>query len=78
MSVMSGVRWRLREFLKEEGISVYQLHKQTGASVSRTCLYRITRSETNGVEFKVLDSILDGLESLTRKKIQVQDVLTRD
>jgi hypothetical protein len=71
------VRWKLREFLDGEGISVYRLHKQVEGSVSRTGLYRIARSQTCGLEFSVLDSILDGLEVITRREVRVEEILSR-
>jgi hypothetical protein len=71
------VRWKLREFLDGEGISVHRLLKQVGGSVSRTGLYRIARSQTCGLAFSVLDSILDGLEAITGREARRKEILSQ-
>lgn len=75
---MSCVHWRLREVLETSGVSVYQFHHFLDGRVSRTALYKITRGETKGVDFIVLEAVLDALESITGKKHQVGDLITRD
>lgn len=73
---MAIVRWRLHEFLEENGLSVYRLHAELKGQMSRTGLYKITRGETQRVDFASLASILEALEKLTGKSVTLQDVLT--
>ncbi len=74
---MNGVHWRLREVLEDAGISVYQFHQALDGRVSRTALYRITRGETKGVDFTVLQAVLEVLESITGNRFEVGDLITR-
>jgi len=74
---MSCVHWRLREVLEAAGVSVYQLHHALEGRVSRTALYRITRGETKGVEFAVLEAIIEALESTTGRTFEVGDLIAR-
>jgi hypothetical protein len=75
---VGSVRWRLEAFLREHGISIYRLHKALGGKVSKTGLYNITRGRTTGVEFELLAHVLEALESLTQKDLELADVLTYD
>lgn len=74
---MGHVHWQLREALETAGVSVYQFHNALGGKVSRTALYRITRGETTGVDFEVLEAVMNALEDLTGKKVEVGDLITR-
>jgi DNA-binding Xre family transcriptional regulator len=67
------IRWKLKEVLDESGITAYQLMKESG--VAGSTIYRLTGGKTEGVQGKVLDSILTALHTLTGKTFDVGDVL---
>jgi DNA-binding Xre family transcriptional regulator len=67
------IRWKLKEVLEESGITAYQLMKESG--VAGSTIYRLTGGKTEGVQGKVLDSILTALYTLTGKTFDVGDVL---
>jgi DNA-binding Xre family transcriptional regulator len=65
------IRWKLKEVLEESGITAYQLMKESG--VAGSTIYRLTGGKTEGVQGKVLDSILTALHTLTGKTFDVGD-----
>ena len=67
------IRWKLKELLEESGVTAYQLMKESG--VAGSTIYRLTGGKTEGVQGKVLDSILTALHTLTGKTFDVGDVL---
>jgi predicted nuclease with RNAse H fold len=75
---MDSVRWKLHEVLEAAGVSVYHFHQALAGRVSRTALYRITRGETKGVDFVVLEAVLDALEAETGTRYEVGDLIWRD
>lgn len=72
---MATVRWRLKEFLEESGISVYRLHKELEGHVSKTALYNINGGRTSSVDFALLAHVIRGLEILSGVPVEVGDLL---
>lgn len=78
-----AIRWKLRELLEQEEVTVMQLSetmpsKSKPASL-RVQLYTITSTDPAKhparVEFAFLNSILDGLAQLKGRKFDLSDVL---
>jgi DNA-binding Xre family transcriptional regulator len=67
------IRWKLKEVLDQNRLTAYQLMKESGLAGST--IYRLTGGKTEGVQGKVLDSILTALHKLTGKTFDVGDVL---
>lgn len=72
------VQWRLGQFLREHNITAYRLAKESG--LTRQGVSRIVNNQVGGLDFGTLERILDALERLTGKRLEVGDVLgvTRD
>lgn len=67
------VRWKVKEFLDERGLSAYKLTKRT--ELSPNAVYGITRGETNQVRLDTLAGLLSGLRDLTGEPVSLEDVL---
>ncbi len=67
------MNWRLSEYLEENGITPYQLFKETGLSVNT--IYPIARNEARRVDRDTLDRVLAGLRTLTGKPTDIGDIL---
>lgn len=72
---METVKWRLKEFLDEHGLSTYQLVDKAHGKLSRTGVYRLTDSDLSGVRFESLAAIIPALRELTGEEVQVGDLL---
>jgi transcriptional regulator with XRE-family HTH domain len=70
---MSRVRWRLKEYLDEHGLSAYALTKAT--KLSPNAIYSIARGETNQVRLETLGGLLVGLRKLTGEDVSFDAVL---
>lgn len=67
------MRWKLKEYLDSNGLTVYQLWKATG--LSKTGTYKIVKNQVGGLEFDALGRIITALEKLTGKRVEPNDVL---
>ncbi len=76
MAGMSVTRWRLADFLRDRGLSVYALTKASGAKQPNT-IYRIARPgyEPTRIDLPTLTLVLDGLRKLTGEDVQIGDIL---
>ena len=74
-------RWKLRELLKQEGVTAYALADRMGGSNRRPLIYSIIspdptkRPENPG--FKLLEDILVALEATTGKHFEMSDIIER-
>lgn len=71
------MRWKLREYLEANNLTVYQLWKASG--LTKTGVYNLTtpkgQERAKGVEFATLGKLIQGLEKLTHKRVSLDDVL---
>lgn len=70
---MTIVKWKLKEYLEGQNLSVYQLWKATG--LSKTGTYKIVNNQVKGLEFDALGRIISALEKLTGRTVEPNDVL---
>jgi DNA-binding Xre family transcriptional regulator len=67
------VKWKVKAFLDEHGKTPYALWKASG--LSRTTTYAITAGNLIRTDFSTLARIIEGLEKITGKQVQPNDVL---
>ncbi|GGR34096.1 helix-turn-helix domain-containing protein [Deinococcus ruber] len=67
------VRWKIKEFLEQNGKTPYALWKASG--LSRTTVYAITGGQMDGVQFETMGKLMHGLETIMGKQIELTDVL---
>jgi DNA-binding Xre family transcriptional regulator len=67
------VKWKVKEFLDKHKKTPYSLWKASG--LSRTTVYGITGGDLTRMDFSTLASIIEGLEQVTGKKVEPNDVL---
>jgi DNA-binding Xre family transcriptional regulator len=67
------VKWKVKEFLDKHEKTPYALWKASG--LSRTTVYGITGGELTRMDFSTLAKIIEGLEGVTGKKVEPNDVL---
>ncbi len=72
---MITIRWRLKEFLEQEGITQYKLIKLAQGRVSKNTIGSAVRNELNGVQFSTLAAIIEVLESSLGKEISISDLI---
>lgn len=73
---MDTVNWRLKDFLKENGISTYALVEASGLAQNTT--YALARGATQHVRLDTLAGVLTGLRKLTGKDVTLADVLIHE
>jgi len=71
------IRWKLPDYLKQRGISVYALQKETAQDVARNTIYRWGREGEvpKYIDLDVLVSVIRGLERLTGHPVHISDLL---
>ena len=67
------VKWKVKEFLDSNSKTPYSLWKASG--LSRTTVYGITGGELTRMDFSTLAKVVEGLEKVTGKQVQPNDVL---
>ena len=68
--------WRLPEFLRSRGISVYALAQAAQGEVSRNSLYALVRpGGPKRVELRTLDVVVRALRRITGEDVNVSDLL---
>lgn len=70
------MRWKLKDYLEQNELSAYALIK--AADVAPNTVYGITRGEHERVSLVVLDKVIAGLELLTGRHVDMNDLLERD
>lgn len=76
MGFVDTVSWRLKDFLKENGISTYALVQVSG--LAQNTVYALARGATMHVRLDTLAGILGGLRKLTGRDVTLADVLVHD
>ncbi|GAB4175233.1 MAG: hypothetical protein Fur006_05500 [Coleofasciculaceae cyanobacterium] len=72
---MITIRWRLKEFLEQEGITQYKLIKLAQGRVSKNTIGSAVRNELNGVQFSTLAALIEVLESSLGKDVRIADLI---
>lgn len=72
---MITIQWKLKEFLKREGITQYKLIKLAQGRVSKNTIGSAVRNELNGVQFNTLAAIIEVLESSLGKQVSISDLI---
>jgi transcriptional regulator with XRE-family HTH domain len=70
------MRWTLKDYLNQHDLTAYQLAKATGLSVNT--IYPLARGEAKGIQLETLQTVLDALDDLTGKRVDVSDLLERE
>ncbi|WP_234554201.1 helix-turn-helix transcriptional regulator [Thermus caliditerrae] len=73
--VAPRLRWRLREVLAGENLTVYRLAQVLSGKVSRNTLYAWASGSINRPDLEALAWVLWALRKLTGKPYGVQDLL---
>ena len=71
-----SIEWKLREVLKQHGITVYKLSSVSG--VPKNTLYNLVNKEPSRIDLGTLSAVLGALDSLTGRRVKINDVLERD
>ena len=69
------MRWRIREFLLQEGLSAYELERAVGRQLSARRVYALARNEPVQVRLTTLEVLLTTLRELTGKQVELADLL---
>ena len=67
------VKWKVKEYLEQNEKTPYALWKASG--LSRTTVYGITGGQLTRMDFSTLAKVVEGLEKVTGKQVQPNDVL---
>ena len=70
------MKWVLKDYLNRHEVTPYQLAKATGLSVNT--VYPLARGEAQRISLDTLQTVLDALDKLTGKRVELGDVLERD
>ncbi len=70
-----ATRWKLKEFLSEHNISVYELAKHTKGRLSRNGLYKLVNKSPEQLRIATLDTLIPVLGQLTGKDVGLSDIL---
>ena len=68
-----AVKWKIKELLREHGITPYRLMKDTG--LSQGTAYRLANNDFNSVNADIIDVVVKALRKLTGKPVDVADLL---
>ncbi len=69
------VKWRVGQFLEQNGITPYKLSEKTRGRISRNTIYEIARADTKQVKLETLDTLISTLRVMTGKSVQITDLL---
>lgn len=72
---METIRWKLKEYLNQRGVSAYKLAERSNGRLSRTGIYRLTADDLKAVRFESLAVIIPALRELTGEEVQISDLL---
>ena len=67
------MRWKVKEFLDQHDKTPYALWKASG--LARNTVYAIAQNNKDGLEFETMSKLMDGLEKLIGKRVELGDVL---
>jgi hypothetical protein len=77
---MGRLRWRLREFLDEHGLSAYALVKELDSVTRAPTIYRLAKEgvDVHKLDLGVAAIIMEALGKLTGKTVTPNDLLEFD
>lgn len=67
------MRWKVQQYLDQNQKTAYALWKASG--LSKTTVYGITSGKLIRMDFETLAKVVKGLETLTHKRVEPNDVL---
>lgn len=67
------MRWKVKEFLEQHEMTPYALWKASG--LARNTVYAIAKNDKDGLEFETMSKLMEGLEKLTGRQVELSDVL---
>ena len=67
------VRWKVKQFLDDHGLSTYRLWKESGLAMGTA--YRLVRGDTTSLNADTLDKVMGTLQRLTGEPIGLSDLL---
>lgn len=67
------MRWRLKQYLEENGITPYRLWKDSG--LAQQTVYTLAQNKGDRVDLNTLGTVLATLERLTRRRVSLDDLL---
>ncbi|MDX2007341.1 MAG: helix-turn-helix transcriptional regulator [Meiothermus sp.] len=70
---MIRVKWKVKEYLDIHQKTPYALWKASG--LSRKTVYDITGGKLIRMDFSTLAAVIQGLETITQKRVEPNDVL---
>ncbi len=70
------MKWTLKEYLTRHDLTAYQLAKESGLSVNT--IYPLARGEAKGIQLETLQTVIDALDELTGKRVNVTDLIERE
>ena len=72
---MDTVKWKLKEFLDEHGVTAYKLSQQSQGRLSQTGVYRLTAPDIKAVRLESLATLIPALRELTGEDVDISDLL---
>ena len=68
-----AVRWKVKAFLDDHGITPYRLMKESG--LAQGTVYCLVNEDTTGLNTETLNAVLEALSDLTGETLEIGDVL---
>lgn len=69
------LQWRVRQYLKSQNLSAYDLDRALGRKLSPRTVYALARNEPKQIRLETLDKVMTVLEELTGKPVVLSDLL---
>jgi hypothetical protein len=67
--------WKLKDYLKQHGVTPYALSIKTEGKLSRNTIYSLVRERPQRLQLKTLDVLIPALTELTGEPVSVTDLL---
>ena len=72
------LRWRVRQYLKAQGLSAYDVERAMGRKLSPKTVYALARNEPKQIRLETLDKVMGVIEELTGEDVRLADLLKYD
>lgn len=73
---MDTVRWKLRDFLEQNGLTTYALVR--ASHLAPNTVYSLARGSTKHVRLDTIAGVLGGLRRLTGREVGLSDILEHE
>ena len=67
------MNWKIKQLLEQHNITPYRLWKESG--LARQTIYTLAHDKGDRVDLGTLGTVLQSLERLTGKRVELADVL---